>query len=108
MKPGDRALALKRSRRLLRGSRIATLTVLVAGPASTVVAVWVNQVFTAIVIVMTWLPAVALAAIFQASLVCPYCGKPFFRSQTRRRFTLDGATNLFATHCAHCHHPTRT
>lgn len=108
MNAEQNADSMRWSRRLLRGSRIVTMVILAAGPLATVAMVAVDQVFTAIVIVMTWMPALILAALFQASLVCHHCGKPFFRSDTRRRLTLDGTTNLFATHCPHCHHRLRS
>jgi len=86
--------------RALRLSRIVTFSVALAGPLFTAVAYLSDQGFTALAIVMTWVPAFGLAALFQASLVCPRCGRPFFRSATRR--SPAGTLDLLTRRCEHC------
>jgi hypothetical protein len=88
--------------RLLAGARAATISVALLGPAALLLAVYSGRVYVSLIVVMTWLPAVILAVVFQTSLVCPRCGGPFFRTGSRRDALLGKHANLLAGRCMHC------
>ena len=92
---------------LLRASRFATLLVIALGPALTAGLVFTNRIFGALVVVMTWMPCFLLAIVFQTSLVCPRCGRPFFRAGSRGSALRGRQANLFAGACLHCGGGTR-
>jgi hypothetical protein len=91
--------------RLLACARAATISVALLGPAALVLAVRSGRVYVSLIVVMTWLPAVILAVVFQTSLVCPRCGAPFFRVGSRREALFGKHANLLAGRCMHCERP---
>ena len=94
----DTVTALRR----LRVSRRATLATVVSGPAATLIALMTRNVFTALVLIMLWLPILVTAVLFQVSLVCPHCGKPFYRNVSYRGVLPGGSMDVLARHCLNC------
>jgi hypothetical protein len=90
------------NRRLLVGSRVVSATIALLGPVCLLLSARAGDVFASLVTVMTWMPAVILAVVFQTSLACPRCGRPFFRAGTRLQALVGKYANLLSNRCLHC------